>query len=124
MKIIEAINRIDSLKHNTYDTQNKVTWLSRLDAMVKKHIIDTHEGGEDVNFTGYDDLTDLQKTELLVPEPYDEMYLKWMEAQIDYYNGEYERYNNAIEMFNTLYEDYQNHYNRTHMPKGKKMKYF
>ena len=123
MKIIEAINQIDSLKHNTFSQDNKVAWLSRLDSMVKKHIIDTHEGDE-VTFTGYDSLTDLQKTELLIPAPYDEVYLRWMEAQIDYYNGEYEKYNNAIEMFNTAYEGYQNYYNRTHMPKGKRFKYF
>ena len=122
MKIIEAINGIDSLKHNTYSESDKVAWLSRLDAMVKKHIIDTHEGDE-VTFTGYDDSTDLQ-TELLIPAPYDEVYLRWMEAQIDYHNGEYDRYNNAMDMFHTAYEGYQNYYNRTHMPKGKKFKYF
>ena len=122
MKIIEAINRIDSLKHNTYTQADKVEWLSRLDAMVKKHIIDTHEGDE-VTFTGYDDSTSLQ-VELLVPAPYDEVYLRWMEAQIDYYNGEYERYNNAIDMFNTAYEGYKNYYNRTHKPKGNKFKFF
>lgn len=122
MKIIDAINGIDSLKHNTYTQSDKVKWLSRLDAMVKNHIIDTHEG-EEVTFNGYDDTTDLQ-TELLVPEPYAEMYLRWMEAQVDYYNGEYEKYNNAIDMFNTAYQGYKNYYNRTHMPLGCKMKYF
>ena len=122
MKIIEAINRIDSLKHNTYTQSDKVAWLSRLDTMVKKHIIDTHEGDE-VTFTGYDDSTDLQ-AELLVPAPYDEMYLRWLEAQIDYHNGEYDKYNNATDIFNTAYEGYQNYYNRTHMPKGKKFKFF
>ena len=122
MKIIEAITRIDSRKHNTYTERDKLAWLSQLDAMVKKHIIDNHEGDE-VTFTGYDDLTDLQ-TELLIPAPYDEVYLRWMEAQIDYHNGEYSKYNNAIEMFNTAYEGYQNYYNRTHMPKGKKFKFF
>ena len=122
MKIIEAINRIDSLKHNTYTQSDKVEWLSRLDAMVKNHIIDTHEG-EAVTFAGYDDATELQ-TELLVPAPYDEVYLWWMEAQIDYHNGEYDKYNNAIDMFTTAYEGYKNYYNRTHMPKGKKFKFF
>ena len=123
MTIIEAINQIDSLKHNTYTQSDKVAWLSRLDSMVKKHIIDTHEGADEVAFTGYDDSTDLQ-TELLVPEPYDEVYLRWMEAQIDYCNGEYDKYNNAIDMFNTAFEGYKNYYNRTHMPKGKKFKFF
>jgi hypothetical protein len=123
MKIIDAINRIDSLKHNTFTQIDKVEWLSRLDAMVKSHIIDTHEGGEDVIFTGYDDSTDLQ-TELLIPEPYSEVYLRWMEAQIDYYNGEYGKYNAALSMYNAAFGAYVNHYNRTHMPKGQQFRYF
>ena len=123
MKIIEAITRVDALKHNTYTQPDKVQWLSRVDWMVKRHIIDTHEGADKVSFTGYDENTDLQ-TELLVPAPYDEMYLRWMEAQIDYHNGEYGKYNNAIDMFNTDYEEYQKYYNRTHMPVGKRFKYF
>ena len=99
MKIIEAINRLDSLKQNTYTQADKVEWLSRLDLMVKNHIIDTHEG-EEIPFTGYDDTTD-HNTELLIPAPHDAVYLRWMEAQIDYYNGEYDKYNNAIDTFNT-----------------------
>ena len=122
MKISEAISQLDELKHNTYTQSNKVQWLSRLDSMVKRHIIDTHEGGDDVVFTGYTESN--MDTELLVPAPFDEVYLKWMEAQIDYYNGEYGRYNNSIEMFNTVYTAYQNEYNRTHMPKGKSIRYF
>lgn len=123
MTIIEAINRIDDLKHNTYDQKDKLEWLSRLDSMVKRLIIDTHEGGDDVSFTGYDDSTDIH-TELLIPAPFDEAYLRWMEAQIDYSNGEYDKYNNSIEMYNTSWTGYQNYYNRTHMPKGKSMKFF
>lgn len=123
MTIIEAINQIDNLKHNTYTQADKVKWLSRLDSMVMRLVIETHEGGEYVDFTGYDDTTDLD-TELLIPEPFDEAYLRWMEAQIDYTNGEYDKYNNSMEMFNTYWKDYQNFYNRTHMPKGKAMKFF
>ena len=122
MKIIDAISRIDSLKHNTYTQADKVAWLSTLDGMVKSNIIDTHEGGVDT-FNGYDDSTDLQ-TELLITEPYTEVYLRWLEAQIDYYNGEYEKYNNSMDMFNTAYNGYKNYYNRTHMPIGNKIKYF
>ena len=115
MKIIQAINRLDGLIANTYTQSDKLEWLSRLDAMVKKQIIDTHEGAEDVVFSGYDDSTDLN-TQLLVQAPHDEMYLRWMEAQIHYHNGEYDKYNNAIIMFNTAYEAYQAYYTRNHMP--------
>ena len=122
MKIIEAISRIDSLKHNTYTQSEKVAWLSEVDFDVQKNIIDTHEGGDNT-FTGYDDSTDLQ-TELLIPAPYDKAYLLWMEAQIHYYNGEYDKYNNAKDMFYEAYEGFRNYYNRTHKPNGKKFKFF
>jgi hypothetical protein len=115
MKIIQAISRLDALIFNTYEQPDKVEWLSRLDSMVKKQIIDTHEGAEEVTFTGYDDNTDTQ-TELLVPAPHDEIYLRWLEAQIHYHNGEYDKYNNAIIMFNTAFEAYQAHYTRNHLP--------
>lgn len=123
MKIVEAIDRIDGLKHNTYTQGEKIGWLSRLDSMVKRLIIDTHEGGEDVVFTGYDANTDVF-TELLVPEPFDEMYLRWLEARIDYANGEYDKYNNSILMYQAAYDSYANYYNRNHMPNGKKIKFF
>ena len=123
MTIREAIERIDSQKHNVYSQNEKIAWLSRLDFLVKTLIIDAHEGGEDVEFTGYDDSTDLN-TEMLVPAPFDEMYLRWLEAQIDYSNGEYGKYNNAITMYQTAYDAYANHYRRTHMPKSTAIKYF
>ena len=123
MKIIEAINKIDDLKHNTYSQEDKVGWLSRLDFMVKRLLIDTDEGGEGVTFTGYTPDTD-PDTEMLIPEPFDEAYLRWLEAQIDFTNGEYAKYNNSIEMFNTVWQNYQNYYNRTHLPKGQSMRFF
>ena len=123
MTIIDAVTSLDALKRNTYSQEDKVKWLSRLDSMVKRLVVDTHEGSEDCAFTGYDDSTD-PHTELLIPAPFDEAYLRWMEAQIDYANGEYDKYNNAIEMFNASWEAFQNCYNRTHMPKGTKLKFF
>lgn len=123
MTIMDAIYRIDELKPNSYSQTEKIKWLSSLDGIIKKEIIDTHEGGEDIEFSEYGEYQDLS-TPLLVPAPYDDIYLRWLEAQIDYTNGEYGKYNNSIAMYNTAYSAYANHYNRTHMPKGKKFKYF
>lgn len=123
MTIMDAINRIDTLKPNRYDQSEKIKWLSTLDERIMVNIIATHEGAEIENFNGYTDETSLN-TELIVHAPHDEIYLHWLEAHIDYWNGEYPKYNNSIDMFNTEYEAFENHYNRTHMPKGKKFKCF
>ena len=117
MTIAEVISKVDALKPNTYTQEDKVGWLSNLDARVKSQIIDAHECKYPIFFYGYDDLIDLD-TELLVPAPYDEMYLRWLEAMIDYYNSDDDRYNNAIILFNNAYEGYKKHYTRTHMPKS------
>lgn len=123
MTIKEAINYIDTVKPNNYSQNDKILWLSRLDGKVKEEIIETHDSDLTVNFSGYDENTPII-TELLVTHPYDELYPMWLEAQIDYANSEYTKYNNSMSMFNTAYSNYERYYNRTHMPKGKEFKFF
>lgn len=122
MKVIEAIQMVDALKPNSYSQEDKIKWLSTLDGIIKIEIIDTHEGADKVAFNGYD-MSSLE-TELLVPSPYDDIYIKWLEAQIDYNNSEIGKYNNSMAMYNSTYSTYERYYNRTHMPKGHKFKYF
>ena len=123
MTLIEAINKIDTLKPNNYTQSDKVKWLSNLDGVIKTGIIDTHEGGENVIFNGYDDNTPID-TVLLAPAPYDDLYIKWLENQIDYYNAEFGKFNNSAMTFNTAYSAFERYYNRQHMPKKCKMKFF
>lgn len=123
MTIIEAINKIDALKHNTFSKEDKIGWLSTLDGIIKKEIIDTHEGYEKVTFNCYDESTP-NNTELLVPAPYEDIYIKWLEAQIDYHTGEIGKYSNSMIMYNSAYSAFERHYNRANMPLGKSFKYF
>lgn len=123
MKIIEAIQAVDTLKPNTYSELEKIQWLSKLDSTIKTEIIDTHEGADDITFNGYDENTSLE-TELLVKAPYDDIYVSWLESRIDYANGEYAKYNNSTTVFNTAYTSFERYYNKSHMPKGTKIQYF
>lgn len=123
MKLREAIERIDGLKHNTFTQGEKVLWINQLDGRVKAEIIDTHEDGDGIPFKPYTEGDDMG-ADLLVPEPFDSVYIRWLEAQIDYYNGELGRYNNSIAMFNEEYAAYLRYYNRNHMPKVRGFKFF
>lgn len=122
MTLSKAISRIDELKPNTYTHEQKIEWLSELDARIKAEIIDTHEGGENVPFDGYDEND--TETELLVPSPFTEVYIYWLEAKIDYANSEIGRYNNSIANFNTSFNSYANYYNRHNMPLTQKLRFF
>ena len=123
MTIIEAINRTDAVKPNSYSQAEKIYWLSTLDGTIKAEIIDTHESADSIAFKGYDETTPIT-TELIVPHPYDEVYIKWLEAQIDYANGEYGKYNNSITMYNVALSAFEKHHNRDHMPKARYFTHF
>ena len=123
MTIIESINKIDTLKPNSYSQLDKIKWLSELDGNIKIEIIDTHEGGSEIAFNGYDDNTDIN-TQLLVSAPHEDLYIKWLESKIDYNNAEYGKYNNSSIAFNNAYSAFERYYNRHNMPLQRKLKFF
>lgn len=123
MTIQEAIERTDELLHNVYSRAEKIAWLSALDLEVKQQILDTCEGAKTGYFAGYDENTPENMT-LLVSAPYDEVYLRLLQAQIHYHNGEYDRYNNAVALYRTLLEGFSNDYRRNHMPRCGAFQYF
>lgn len=123
MTIEMAIAKINSLKPNNYTDMDKLEWLSELDGHIKANIIDTHEGGDAVSFSGYNEDTDFE-TELIAPTPYDDVYIKWLESKIDYANNEYAKYNNSSAAYNNAYSAFERYYNRQHMPKATPLKFF
>ena len=126
MTVIEAINMVDALQPNMFTKADKVGWLSRLDMRVQHQILDTpeyNEGEEEIDFQGYTVDTD-DDTEMLAPPPYDEMYVHWLEAQINYYNMEYDGFNAANLLFNTNWDEYRNWYNKYHMPKTERKRFY
>ncbi len=107
-KVIEIV---DGLKPNVYDEETKLRWISDLDGMVKRLVI------QDDTFTPYV-YPDNMDTELLIPAPFDNCYQLYVEAMIDYYNKEIGNYNNSILMFDARYTDYKKDYIRKNMAKG------
>ena len=122
MTIAEAIARVDAVKPNAFDDAEKIRWLSALDGTIHREIVETHESGEAV-FSGYNENTD-PMTALCVPFPYDILYLRYLEMQIDYANEDYTKYNNSASVFNEAYSSFERYYNRKHLPFGRKLKLF
>ncbi|MGN1016431.1 MAG: hypothetical protein ACI4PL_05505 [Faecousia sp.] len=111
MTLGEIIDRVDRLRYNTFSREEKLGWLLQLEYTVKRNILDTHEGG--LPFSQPE-----ANAPTLAPEDFAGMYLKWLEAQIDLYSGELERYNASISLFNTEYAAFESWYNRTFPPKA------
>ena len=119
MTLQNAITQTDALKPNAYADTDKTAWLSRLDGLIHEELLSRYypADGEDAlsstPFAGYDDETD-PDTALLVPPPYDELYILYLSSQIDFYNGEYSRYNGSMALFNHAYQTFACAWNRTH----------
>ncbi|MDD3369127.1 MAG: hypothetical protein PHP50_09620 [Lachnospiraceae bacterium] len=124
MKIKEVIDRVDSVKPNSYETEDKVRWLSYLEGTIFNDVIKTHEPELEMEeeFQGYtpDDL----ERDLYVRFPYDELYVAYLKMKIDEENGETARYNNSAVMYNTIFTNFAKQYNKTHKPVGRQLKIF
>ena len=123
MTIIEALDRTDSLVPNGYTVQDKIRWLSMLDGMISRDIFLTHEDAPMDEPISYSEDVPID-TSLLVPHPYDELYVYFLASRIHYSNEEYAKYNNALIMYNSLYSRFAASYNSLHAPKGRKLKFF
>lgn len=119
MTISEVIASVDSLKKgNRYSETEKIKWLSELDGIIKSETINTHEGADNVKFSGYDRNTKVDVTHLIVPEPYCDLYIHYLCAKMSLYDGEMERYNNETNLYNAAKIRFVDYWNRTHMPLG------
>lgn len=114
MTIGDAIGQVDALYFNTFSGGEKIAWLSKLDGLIREQVLSSHAGGG-APFPGYGPETD-PATELLVPAPYDSMYLSWLQAQMELALRETEGYNASILTFNAELEAFERHWHRTHMP--------
>lgn len=116
MTIAEAVAKAVHLVPNAIEQRNFIEWLSRLDWQIKTEVLDNYT--DEIEYNGYDDNTDT-KTELLVKPPYDELYIRYLEAQIYRAYNEIGKYNNCIVEYNAVYSRFKAQYNRTHKHKGK-----
>ena len=120
MTLIEAINQTDRLRPNAFSAEDKIRWLERLDRRIVREILRTHRG-QTASDPAYGS-ADVQR-ELLAEAPYDEMYIHWLCAQMDYYNSETDSFNASNAMFEALFTRYRSRFNREHLPLGTAKRY-
>lgn len=112
----DAIRWIDEKKHNVFSLEDKLEWLGQVEAMAAELAARYAEKRETACI--------LPETVLMVPAPYDGVYLRWLEAQIDYTNQEYSGYNNAMALFNALWMEYAKSVCREQLRKAGTFRYF
>ena len=116
MKIIEALSELRGLKPNQYSDETLLRWLSNLDGQIYEDVLKNSEVAPSQPELPYQLERDME-TELLAAFPHDGLYIHFLSAQIDFHNGEYDRYNNGMMMFNVAYQSFVDMWTRTNMPR-------
>lgn len=116
MTIQQAMDKADRMKPNMMPTEDKIGFLSEIEGKIHEEIIMTHEHtAEEETRPEYDSETD-PTTEMLVPAPYDMIYVYWLMAQIDHLNMEMDKYNNDRSLFEDAWGNFADYWNRKKMP--------
>ena len=112
MTINEAIARVDDLRDNTMAPDIKILWLQMVDQQVYEEIIKGREGEADVPYPNYTE--DDGERELIVPPPYDMLYVYRLEAEILYTINEIKKQANSLMRYNELLSGFAAKYMREH----------
>lgn len=121
MTAMEAIAQADRLRPNQYPPVDKMRWLERLEKRIWKEIL-RHYDADAPEPTGI--LETDADVELTADDPYDEMYIHWLCAQMSLYEEEYESFNAENAVFESVYGQFRNAYNREHMPLSARKRYW
>ena len=108
----EIIDRVDQNKPNAFEKTEKIRWLTELDGKVAAEVMM-------MSITGVRNLPKgdaALKSEPLVGLPYEDIYDRYLEAMIDYHNGEFNNYQNSMEAYNWAYGKFLNWYLNTYDP--------
>ena len=116
MTIQGALDLANQMKPNMMPKKAKIAFLTEIDQLIYEEILMKHEhtAAEEVK-PEYDTETD-PETELLVPRPYDMLYVYWIMSKIDMLNQEVDKYNNDRALFENAYDMMHDWWNRTRMP--------
>ena len=116
MTIQKALDMADEMKPNMMKRDLKISFLTEIEQMIHREIIMKHEHTqEQETMPEYTPDTD-PGTALLIPSPYDMLYVYWMMSKIDLQNLEMDKYNNDTALFSNAYATMGDWYRREHMP--------
>lgn len=113
-KYKDIIALVDSYRPNHFEEQLKLWWLVTLDGKiaVELMLMDAQSVREMMDCEYPEGLDH----EPLVGFPHEELYLHYLEAKIDYANGEFNDYSNSMQSFNAAYSSFANWFLNHHDP--------
>lgn len=113
MTISDVVLEIGRIKPHSYTEDTLRRWLSELDGKVWEDLMCHYLPADEKPSLPY--AADDTLAALLIPFPHEDVYIKFLGAQIDFHNGDVERYNNSMMMFTEQYQTFVDSFTRSHM---------
>ena len=107
MKVYEAIEKIKQRKPNAYNEEALNDWLNECEAIVQRELFLTPPE-EIVQYAWPED----RDEELILPKPYDALYVTYVKMMIEFTQEEFGTYNNTNKMYLAQYQAAQGYYNK------------
>lgn len=106
MTVTDTISQADELRLNTISDEQKAAWVMGLDQQI----------GERIDMASYEHSWPAGDGELLLPAPYDRVYVLYLCSQIDYYNNETALYGNDKAVYDEAMSEAMAWWRRQHCP--------
>lgn len=116
MTIGELTRYLSHTKDGGFSPEAYDMWLNEVEGMVQTRIHLTPADEVTVYKRDFSDPDAFDSITLLAPPPFDKLYAPYIEARIDYANGEYDKYQNSMAMFEAFFTEYMAYYAATHRP--------
>lgn len=101
MTLSELFGYVDEIKPNAFSNERKTVWLNELEARIQRDVLLRWPGGM-VRYRWPEDAG----ASPLLDAPDDAVYRHWLEAMIDYANGEYDKYQSTSAIFNRMWDEF------------------
>lgn len=110
-RVLEKVSR---LKPNMMNDNDAADWIMDLN---ERLIMELHMDPELPRPKAWPEDGDVP---LAASGPYDDLYIFYVMAMMEYYQREYANYNNSILLFNDRVADFRRHYRRENRPENTK----
>ena len=116
MTLSQVVNMACDLRPNAFSRDTLTAWINEIEGQIQTDILLLDRR----NVRQYDWQTD-QDEMLIVKPPHDKLYCAYVVAQIDFANGEYDKYANSAEMANSHLAEFTRWFSRNYRPAERKM---
>lgn len=116
MTIQEAIGLLDEMKPNAMSPRLKMKALTTIEQLIHSEVVMRHVHTTEQEVVPVYTTDSDPTTELIIPDPYSDVYPKWLMCEVDRQNQEDGRYNVDRAHFENAYDTMADWYTRTHRP--------